>query len=1398
MILDRNLPKNYQGNIIDKNKPIICAYGETENEFNLFLKIVIRLTQFQFIWLEKKGENIDKVNNYLNIFDVENEKDKLQLLHLSNLLIIFSQSYCQESIILQAIELGLKVVAFSSVGNVREIIQRKGYLLHGKPELEMLLLFVGKLFSDTNYKTNEVKPMDIPNKNNLDKNDKDKLIVEQDKQQDLTKDTKNFLDYKNLGDKLSKEEKFTEAAIAYQQAIGLKPQGANLYYLLAIVQEKQGELDGAIENYRQAIKLNPEDYWTYKLLGDVLRKKERLKEAENAYQKAIELNPSKPNLYYLLAAIQEQQGELEQAINSYEKLIELNPDDYWLYKVLGDIFRQKGNVAKAELLYLQSIERNSAQANLYHLLALVQKQQNKIEAAIESYKKAIKIVTDDEQIANFWHQIGSLQEDCWQLKDAYIAYIKSCCYQEREDRTSKINSLSKDVAQDLTTLSADDQDLELIVSFFESQIDKSGSSEEASFWVYQLLVLGEPYLENNWLEEDGSLGKKIKKLMPAAIAIAEKYNRIDVAIRWIGFIAKYYGNFSHNLQTWLAVNILWYQIKLNKLDQTDLLLLLDTEIKHSQFNLNSTLESFPMLDLEWLKMKGDIQFFKNNLTPVVLTSLVTQYFHLENTTKISPHPIFDLDWYQSKYTQNTDKNLTKTNLTNHYYHPLVDFLRRSAVQPEETNPSAYFDASWYCQKYKLREGEIPVFHYLSNFHQADISPHPFFDCGYLRQILSLPKNIEPLALYIKSALKYGEKWHLGGPNPSPRFQRQFYLESNPEIRKELLSNNQDPFYHFINFGYQENKLAHPWYSYEKFANDHKLYPLESLKTGTSKNFFQNLRGLKGQNAYIDCIRTLGNQLTYQPLISIIMPVYQVKPQFLQEAIDSVKTQSYENWQLCIVDDASLRYRQEILTILRDETQKDSRILYQLRKENGHICRTSNDCLGLATGEFIALLDHDDLLTADALYEVIKALNKNQEIDILYSDEDKIDEWGVLGHPFYKPDWSPHSILSRMYVCHLSVYKTSIIRQVEGFRVGFEGSQDHDLFLRCSEIAKTIHHIPLVLYHWRMHSESTSVPGDTKPYAALAAKKAVEEHLQRRNLIPNVEPIPNLGSMLCSRILLSNRPSIDILIPSRDGADILKVCLESIFVNSSYENFKVTVIDNGSKTSAFKNLVNYWLEKEPKRFSIIPCDIDFNYSLINNIGVSKTEGEYLLLLNNDIEILSPDWLEALLEYAQLSEVGAVGARLLYPDRTIQHGGVIAGMRGIAGHVYPYFPADHGGYYGNLKCVTNYAAVTGACLMVSREKFLVVGGLNEHLKVAFNDVDFCLKLIEKGFYNVYIPHVEIVHHESKTRGAENTKTKQIRFESEILYMLQRWQNFLQNDPFYSPYLTLDREDFSYRFH
>jgi GT2 family glycosyltransferase len=545
---------------------------------------------------------------------------------------------------------------------------------------------------------------------------------------------------------------------------------------------------------------------------------------------------------------------------------------------------------------------------------------------------------------------------------------------------------------------------------------------------------------------------------------------------------------------------------------------------------------------------------------------------------------------------------------------------------------------------------------------------------------------------------------------------------------------------------------------------------------------------------------LAENLSYKPLMSILVPIYQVQPRFLEEMIQSVLAQTYVNWQLCLVDDASKRYRKEIQQLLERYALDDSRIVYRLRKKNGHICLTTNDCIQLAKGEFFALLDHDDLLTPDALYEVALALNHNDKLDILYSDEDKVDEWGVLSNPYYKPDWSPHSLWSRMYTCHLTVYRQSLVKSVGGFRVGFEGSQDFDLMLRCSEKTQYIYHIQKVLYHWRTHIESTAgqLGGGAKNYCDEAALSAVKDAMLRRKIEASVELVGKNHSTVCVKPKVINSPLVDIIIPSFNGADILEACLSSIFEKTTYQNFKITVIDNNSYESDFFTLIDYWKEKEQTRFQVIRDESPFNFSAINNSAVKKTNGDYLLFLNNDTEVITPDWLEGMLGYAQLKEVGAVGVKLLYPDETVQHAGVVTGVCGTAIHIMCGWTKDSAGLAGSLKLTTNYSAVTAACLMIKREKFKAVGGFDEYLQIAFNDIDFCLKVRQQELYNVYLPFVELYHHESKSRGYEDTPNKQARFEQETLFIRQRWGKLLDNDPFYSPWLTQNDQNIGYRFH
>ncbi|NES24824.1 MAG: glycosyltransferase family 2 protein [Symploca sp. SIO3E6] len=533
--------------------------------------------------------------------------------------------------------------------------------------------------------------------------------------------------------------------------------------------------------------------------------------------------------------------------------------------------------------------------------------------------------------------------------------------------------------------------------------------------------------------------------------------------------------------------------------------------------------------------------------------------------------------------------------------------------------------------------------------------------------------------------------------------------------------------------------------------------------------------------------------SYQPVISVIMPVFNPPAAFLQEAIESVLQQVYPYWELCIADDGSTN--SDIRPILEEYREQDQRIKVLWREENGHISQASNSALKLVTGEFVALLDHDDLLSQDALYEIALLLNKHPYADMIYSDEDKIQDDGKFKEPFFKPDWCPDSFLSRMYTAHLGVYRRALVTEIGGFRVGYEGSQDYDLVLRLTEKTDKIFHIPKILYHWRSHTASTASNLESKNYAMDAAQKALADALRRRG-----ELSARVISLACGhhivRYEVKEFKKVSIIIPTKNLGKILDNCLQSIFAKTQYPNYEVLLIDNGSTEARTQQVIQNWQSKEPDRFSYKLLDIPFNFSKINNYAVEHCQGEYLLFLNNDTEVVTPDWLEAMVEQAQRPAIGAVGAMLLYPDKTIQHAGVVAGIGGVAGHSHKYSDSDSPGYFGQLQTINNYSAVTAACLMCRRNLFEEVGGFTEELTIAFNDVDFCFKLIEQGYRNIYLPHVVLYHYESKSRGYEDTVEKQTRFSREIQYMQHKWQKFIQYDPCYNLNLTNKTEDFSLR--
>jgi GT2 family glycosyltransferase len=465
-----------------------------------------------------------------------------------------------------------------------------------------------------------------------------------------------------------------------------------------------------------------------------------------------------------------------------------------------------------------------------------------------------------------------------------------------------------------------------------------------------------------------------------------------------------------------------------------------------------------------------------------------------------------------------------------------------------------------------------------------------------------------------------------------------------------------------------------------------------------------------------------------------------------------------------------------------------------RKKNGHISESSNTALKLASSDWVVLFDHDDLLSEHALFWVVKAINENPKVQLIYSDEDKINEDGRRQDPYFKCDWNLDLFYSHNLFSHLGVYRTSLVKKVGGFRPGFEGSQDYDLALRCIERVEPnqIHHIPRVLYHWRIHSLSTSQATDNKPYALLAGQKALNDHFKRYNKNAKAELV-DFGFRARYK-LPAKPPLVSLIIPTRNGLSLIKTCIESVLEKTTYRNYEIIIVDNGSDDPTALQYFDHL--KKKKNIRVIRDDSPFNYSALNNKAAKLAKGKILGLLNNDLEVISPDWLTEMVSHAIRPEIGAVGAKLWYPNNTLQHGGVIVGLGGVACHSHKDLARGNAGYFGRAVFIQNLSAVTGACLLVRKSVYEEMKGLNEkNLTVAFNDVDFCLRLIEKGYRNLFTPYAELYHHESATRGNDNHPEKIDRFLKEIDYMKKRWGNKLLYDPAYSPNLTISKEDFGY---
>ena len=535
---------------------------------------------------------------------------------------------------------------------------------------------------------------------------------------------------------------------------------------------------------------------------------------------------------------------------------------------------------------------------------------------------------------------------------------------------------------------------------------------------------------------------------------------------------------------------------------------------------------------------------------------------------------------------------------------------------------------------------------------------------------------------------------------------------------------------------------------------------------------------------------------YQPKISIVVPLYKTPEKYLLQLVESVKAQTYPNWELCLSDGSG--ENSPLTSFLKSLEAGDERIKVAYNEQALQISENTNAGIEIATGAYIAFADHDDELTPHALFECVKALNKDRKIRLIYSDEDKMSMDGhKFFQPHFKPDYNPDLLCTVNYICHLFVVQREILDQVGTFRKEFDGAQDYDFIFRCVEAVdpSEIYHVTKILYHWRCHEDSTAENPESKTYAFEAGKRAIEEHYHRTGIRAEVYQGEFLG-LYRTRFLRDYDPLISIIIPNKDHIEDLKRCMDSIDQKSSYKNYEYIIVENNSTDEkTFQYYKN--LEEENPKAHVVYWDKEFNYSAINNYGATFAKGEYILLLNNDTEIINETCLEELLGYCMRSDVGAVGARMYYEDDTIQHAGVVIGFGGIAGHCFVLQPRGTTGYCHRIICAQDYSAVTAACMLVKKSAFDEVGGLTEELAVAFNDIDFCMKLREAGYLIVYNPYAELYHYESKSRGLEDTPEKVARFNKEMQIFERQWPDILRNgDPYYNPNLTLKSQDFSLR--
>lgn len=1162
-------------------------------------------------------------------------------------------------------------------------------------------------------------------------------------------------------------KKWEQALSACQKALRLNPNFAEAYKMQGNALQMLGEMEAAVRFYNKALEVQPQFPEVYANLGSLYAQEERLEKAVSCYQQAIAQNPNFAGVYRNLAKVLERIGRGAEASQCLEKAYSLEPakatpEDHLR---LGNTRLSEGKLDEALESYQRALELNNQLAAAYYGIGKIRTAQQAWEQAEDSYRKAIQL---DSKPGIFYQGLAESlagKEDF----DGAIAIYRQLL---------QVNPNWSWAYYQIGELRSQQWNLEEAEAAYRQAVKLDQNLASAYYGLGTILIRQE-----RWGDLIPVLRRGVE--LDAATANADIYKSLADALMHtgqteeaIGFYQKAVEADNTNGEVWQKLGDLWrdqqafdqaieaYQ-KANELDPN--LFWSHNSLADVLFKLERWSEAVESYQ-KAIAIKSDFSWSQNSLADalVKLERWEEAAVAYRQAAQLNP----EFPW--SNY--NLGEVLVKLG---NWEEAVGAYRRAMAVQSDlPAIQEKLADA--------LRERATQDLEEALGCYRQVMAQQPDNVATYHKAIEIKPDDAE---LYLKLADTLVRHTQLDGAIVFYQMAQQLDPD-NTAIASRLQQVIQKKNEGVELFIPQETFGETPILPTQK-----KSRPSEQRFPIDQESYEHWLRENLPRPADLRQMSQAVNYLGYKPLISVVMPVYNTPEQFLRKAIESVTSQVYQNWELCIADDNSSE--PWIKPVLEEYARKDNRIKVAFRTENGHICAASNSAIELATGEYIALLDHDDVITPEALYEVALVLNQHPDADMIYSDEDKLDQYGQRVFPYFKPDWCPDSFLARMYTCHLGVYRRELVNQVGNFRVGYEGSQDYDLVLRVTEKTNKIFHIPKILYSWRQHSGSTAYDPNNKLYAYIAAEKALNESFARcgeqAQIVSDHENFPGQYTV---RYHIQEHKLVSIIIPTRNLGTTLDNCLKSIFEKSTYPNYEVVVIDNGSDEQETLDILNTWKQKEPERFSCYEFDVPFNYPKINNYGATKAKGDYLLFLNNDTEVLTPDWIEAMVEQAQRSSIGAVGALLLYPDDTIQHAGVVLGIGGVAGHSHKCYPAHHLGYYNQLVTVNNYSAVTGACLMCRREIFEEVGGLDEQLEVAFNDVDFCLKLVSRGYRNIYLPHVVLYHYESKSRGYEDTPEKEARFKRETKLMKQRWRDLLKNDPCYNPNLSRIRQDYGIR--